>query len=593
MARTGITATLVGLTLGLPLALTCGACGPGDPAAQPEGEALAPRALPPDSPGAWLVDRSVQAGLEAPCRTGARGEFHLPEIMGGGIAVFDADGDGALDLYLTQNGPDRLLLGGTRAPDGTPRFVDASERAGLATPGHGMGAAVGDIDGDGDLDLYVTRVGTDRLFVNRGDGSFEDRTQAAGLATPGWSTSAAFFDWNADGHPDLWVCRYVEVAPHERCLGWRGAPDYCGPLTQPALHDYLFTNRGDGTFVDSSAVAGLTAAPQPGLGLVCEDFDGDLLVDVFVANDAAPNQLWCNQGDGTFVDLAGELGLDANSDGALEAGMGVVVADFGEPAGPPGRDRPAGGPDLLLTHLRGESNTLYVGGLLEQAGRAGQGCFRDVTRARGLAGPSEAFTGFGLAAFDLECDGDLDLAVANGHVNRGEPNPYSHAPPPWNEFAEPDHLFLNDGTGHFTPAPREGAGLVRSVRTSRALVAADFDRDGDLDLVVADLEQPPRLLVNRAPRAGRWLSVRVLDAAGKHEVLGARVTVRAGTRRWQRTVSRAGGYLSSSPAELHFGLGASEALDALAVRWPDGTQEHFAPPAPDQRCVLVRGTGLE
>ena len=519
------------------------------------------------SEGAWLIDRSADAGLEFVVTTGARGAFHLPEIMGGGLAVFDADGDDRFDLYFTRSGPDRFLRG---TGDGL-QFVDATEAAGLATPGHGMGVAVGDVDADGDLDLFVARVERDRLFINRGDGTFEDRSAASGVDSAGWSTSAAWFDADGDGDLDLWVCRYVELDPEERCTGFADADDYCGPLTQPALADRLYLNRGDGTFVDVSETAGIAGAPQPGLGVVCRDFTGDGRVDVFVANDAAPNQLWRNLGDGRFEDVAPEFGLQTNGDGALEAGMGVVAADLSGD----------GAPELLLTHLRGESNTLYAS--------EGTG-WRDVTDARGLAAASLGFTGFGVVAFDLEADGDLDLAVANGHVNRGPPNPGSTAPEPWNEFGENDHLFLNDGAGRFTPAPREGAGLCRAVRTSRALVAADLDRDGDLDLIASDLEQRPRVIENAAPRAGRWLAVALRD--GGLEVPGAHVTVRAGGRVWLRTVGRDGGYLSSKPAEEHFGLGPlpDGGPARVEVRWPDGELEHFEA-ALDRRSVLVRGAG--
>ena len=513
------------------------------------------------SSGSWFTDVTAASGLDfvraAPLPEG----FDLPLIMGGGVAVFDADGDGELDLLFPGAAGARLYL------QRRGRFRDATERAGTGGYGACMGAAVGDVDVDGDLDLLLTRLGRARLLLNRGDGTFADATEGSGLAVDGWSTSAAFADLDGDGRLDLFVARYVDYDPDQVCRGWDGGPDWCGPKVFAPLPDVLALGNGDGSFRDVSASSGVAAAPRAGLGVLCEDLDGDGRADVYVANDAYPNQLWVRRADGTWVDRARELGLDLNRAGTAEAGMGLAAADLDGD----------GAYELLVTNLRDETTTLY---------RRAQGLFEDATEASGLAGPSLAFTGFGIQALDVELDGDLDLAVANGHVNRGAPNPYSELPAPWNQLAEPDHLFLNDGRGHFTPAPEEGAGFCRTVRISRGLVAADLDRDGDADLVVSGIVEPARILRNDAPRAGHWLSVRA-----QPESPGARVTVVAGERHWSATLTRSGSYLSSLPAERLFGLGPAERYERIEVRWPDGLAETFPGGEVDRPVVLSRGAG--
>ena len=513
------------------------------------------------APSTWFTDVTAESGVDVLYGAASPTDYALPDVMGGGVAVFDADGDGELDLYFPGASGGRLLL--ARAG----RFRDATRRSGLGGHGRGMGVAVGDVDGDGDLDLYLTRIGADRLFLNRGDGTFEDATERAGLTVGGWSTSAAFADLDGDGRLDLYVARYVDFDPAAVCRGWDGERDWCGPRMFAPLADVLAYGRGDGSFRDASAECGLDRAPRAGLGVVCGDLDGDGRTDVYVANDAYANQLWVRRAEGALVDRAEELGLAWSGAGAPEAGMGLVFEDLDGD----------GGREILVTHLRDETNTLY---------RRANGSYRDATEASGLAGPSLAFTGFGVQAFDVELDGDLDLVVANGHVHRGEPNPYTGLPAPWNQLAEPNHLFLNDGRGAFAPAPEQGAAFCRTVRISRGLVAADLDRDGDLDLVVANLIEPARVLRNDAPRAGHWLAVRTSP-----EAPGARLTVVAGPRRFVATVTRAGSYLASSPAERHFGLGPAGVYERIEVRWPGGAREVFPGGPADRRVVLERGSG--
>lgn len=387
----------------------------------------------------WLVDVTAERGPHFTHETGATGKLLMPEIMTSGVALFDYDGDGDLDLYFT-NGNFEL----SGAPErGRPvnrlyrleadgRYVDATDGSGLGDAGYGMGVAVGDVDNDGDVDLYLTQYGSDRLYVNRGDGTFEDATEAAGIDVDGWSSSAVFFDFDRDGWLDLYVARYVRYEPDRKCTDVAGRPSYCSPQVFRPEHDVLLRNAGDGSFIDVTEAAGIRASLGAGLGVVAQDFDQDGWVDVYVANDAHANHLWINKWDGTFRDEAMQRGVAYSMDGQAEAGMGVVAADFDNDLDL----------DLFVTHLDRETNTLY-------RNRGNGRSFEDVTGPSGLASSSRTLTGFGTTAFDLELDGDLDLVVVNGRVTRGRPRAASRVGPPWDAFAEPNLIYVNDGDAHF------------------------------------------------------------------------------------------------------------------------------------------------
>ena len=519
----------------------------------------------------WLVDRTIESGIEFVNDAGATGNRLLPEIMGAGVGLFDYDGDGDLDVYLV-NG-NRSLRGakamGSSASeivtnrlyrqDADGRFTDVTASSGLGDGGFGMGLAVGDVDNDGDADVYVTNFGPDRLYLNGGDGTFEDVTVSAGIDVPGWSCSAAFFDYDRDGLLDLYVTQYVVFDPSKRCLNHSGEPIYCGPKAFAPVHDVLLRNTGQGRFVDVSEAAGIGigAVAGAGLGVVCEDFNDDGWIDVYVANDADPNHLWVNRRDGTFEDLAVQLGAAYNLHGQPEAGMGVVADDLGN----------RGVYDLFVTHLVGETNTLYR--------RRGAG-FVDFTGPAGLGPSSQALTGFGTCAFDIELDGDLDLAVANGRVRRGPLLSSANVGPTWNPLAEPNLVYLNDGSGRFDIAAEPA--FCQTTEISRGLAMGDIDGDGDLDLLLGNVESPARLYVNEGPRSGHWLIVRAVDPRWNRDALGARVTVEAGGRTLTRSIRRSAGYLSSHDPRAHFGFGEAEQVESLIVRWPDGTKERFGPP---------------
>jgi hypothetical protein len=455
--------------------------------------------------------------------------------------------------------------GGTRLA-----FTDVTEAAGVGDTGCGMGCAVGDIDNDGDPDLYVTNCGPNVLYENQGDGTFRDITARAGVADPRFSSSAAFLDHDRDGRLDLFVASYVEfsIASNRECSRLGGRRDYCGPLSYEPAPDRLFHNEGGGTFRDVTRAAGIDRAFGNGLGVVCADFDGDSWIDIFVDNDATANQLWINRGDGTFEDRALVSGVATNAAGQYEAGMGACAGDF---------DRD-GDFDIFSTHERDETNTLWV--------HIGAGLFEDATARLGLAAPSLPYTGFGAAWVDFDRDGWLDLSVANGAV-RALPA-LLDAPHPYHQ---PDQLFRNTG-GRFVEVT-VGAELDGGAPlTGRGLAAGDLDNDGDVDLVVTNNSGPLRVLRNDTPTRGGWLALRLVgtrsgrDAYGSMVAVeldgGARLTARAGTD---------GGYLSASDPRLYFGLGDAKSIAAVTVRWTSGRVERWRGIEPGKLTTLSEGEG--
>jgi enediyne biosynthesis protein E4 len=542
------------------------------------GRAQAPAASA--APVVRFSDAAAATGLVFTHENGATGAFHMPELIGSGVALLDLEGDGDLDVFLVQGGPlegspqggltSRLFRNdGVRGADGalTLRFTDVTRQAGVGLRAYGMGAATGDVDGDGDWDLFVTTYGADVLYRNNGNGTFTDVTAEAGVSDPFWSTSAAFLDADRDGDLDLFVANYLEapLAAARRCTDATGARDYCGPRAFRSAPDRLYRNDGRGRFTDVTVAAGIARADGNGLGVVTGDYDGDGWIDVYVANDATPNQLWRNQRDGTFVDIGPLSGAAVNAAGAPEGSMGLASGDYDAD----------GDEDLAISNIIHETFALYS--------NDGTAAFDDVRARTGLAALTAPYTGFGIDWLDADNDGALDLLAVNGAVNtlagqRGQPRPYR----------QPSLLLLNRG-GRFVDASAAAGPALTAPDVSRGAAFGDLDDDGDVDAVVAINGGPVRLLLNETPRGRHWLRVRLTAPAGNRHGIGAWVGVeRAGRPTLWRRVRTDGSYLSASDPRVHVGLGETTAIDAVVVQWPDGTKTRHTGVAPDRTLTLER-----
>jgi len=520
------------------------------------------------NPGtAWFEDVADQAGVDFLHVRALTTRYWLPEIMSGGAAWLDYDNDGDPDLYLVQGGG---LVPGDGPPPGNRlyrnddgHFEDVTAVSGTGHTGYGMGAAAGDFDADGDIDIYITNVGENVLYRNDGDGSFSDVSAAQGVDHAGWGASAAWLDFDHDGDLDLFVTNYVNWSPAQEleCYSSEIERDYCHPrhFKAPAA-DLLYRNDGE-HFTDVSDTAGIWMARGYGLGVVSVDLNADGWTDIYVANDGMPNQLWINGGDGTFEDHALITGTAVNLSGTAEAGMGIAVADL----------QGDGYPELFLTHLRGETNTLYLNE---------GGSFEDVTATTGLAAASVAFTGFGTGLIDFDNDGQPDVYVGNGRVGR--------RPPAETPFSEPNHLFRGLGGNRFEVVLPPGGTAKQRIDNTRAVAFADYDLDGGVDAVVINNGGRARLLHNLVGAKRSWLALQVLDADG-NEAIGARVEVVAGDRIQWRTVNRSGSYLASSSGVLHFGLGNATAASEVRVHWADGSQTSYGSLPGRAAYALQRG----
>jgi enediyne biosynthesis protein E4 len=519
----------------------------------------------------WFEEIAARAGIDFVHRSGHESKHFLPEIMGGGAALFDMDNDGLLDVYLVQSGNLANESGGTGSRlyrnrgDGT--FEDVTDRSGAGARSYGMGVAAADFDNDGYTDLYITGFGHNVLLKNDGQGHFVDVTAKAGVAGSGWGTSAAFFDYDGDGWLDLFVVRYMNwKAPAEvECFSLTGVPDYCSPASYdlPSA-SLLFHNNGNGTFTDVSERAAISTAVGNGLGVVAGDFDGDGRIDVFVANDRTPNHLWLNQGGGRFRESALAMGCALDQDGTAKSGMGVYAVDADDD----------GDLDLLVVNLDGESDSFF----------RNQGhFFVDDTVSAGLRTPTRPFTRFGTALLDFDNDGALDLYEANGRVGR-QSELYSADP-----YAEPSLLLRGFPGPRFEEVRPRGGVQSPLFATGRAAAFGDIDNDGGLDALVVNRDSRPYLLHNVVKARGHWIMLRALDHG--RDALGAELTMHVGSRTIRRDVRAAYSYQASNDPRVHVGLGQATAAREVVVRWADGSREAFGDVNADRITMLQRGSG--
>ena len=572
----------------LPILCWLGACGPAA-APVPDEEPAAPAG----PAGGWFVDGAAEAGLDFVHFNGMTGRFYQPEMTGPGAGLFDYDNDGDLDAYLVQGellGEGEPLLAppadqppGDRlyrndleiGADGRRRlrFTDVTGEAGIAAPGYGMGVAAGDVDNDGWIDLYLTRFGRNRMLRNRGDGTFEDVTGRSGTGDPAWGVPASFFDYDRDGWLDLFVGNYLSytLAGHTQCYDRAGAPDYCAPETSRPHPDVLFRNRGDGTFEDATAAAGLGREFGPALGSAAADFDGDGWIDLFVANDQRENQLWMNQGGGAFRNRALAAGAALGAGGNAKADMGVDAGDFDND----------GDEDLFITELAGQGSTLYV--------NDGAGLFRDRSARLGIRAPSLPYTGFGAAWIDVDNDGWLDVVAVNGAVvlnfeRFGPDNPFA--------LDQRNQVFRNLGGGGFEDATGRAGAVFELSEVSRGAAFGDVDNDGDTDVLVANAAGPARLLLNQAGGRRRWIGLRLVGGDTPRDMVGARVeVVRSDGTTIRRRARADGSFASANDPRVLAGLGESAGVSLVRVRWPDGTVEEWADLPAGRYTTLTQGTG--
>lgn len=527
----------------------------------------------------WFADRTDTSGIDFPWLSGAQGEFNLPEIIGGGVAMIDYDNDGDLDLYFVQGGQlteaiedpasnqfsDRLYRN-----DGDFTFTDVSEAAlpQDACRGYGMSPAAGDFDNDGDTDIYITNVGRNILLRND-DGRFKDVTETAGVGDDGWGSAAAFVDIDLDGDLDLYSANYLEWSPETEitCHATQGGEDYCAPTNYPTpAIDRLYLNLGDGRFQDITRQSGIGSIARTALGISIADYDQDGRPDIFIANDGMPDTLWHNIGNTSFRDIGLEAGCSIDNDGKQKAGMGVGSMDMDDD----------GDIDLLVCNLGGESDSLF---------RNEGNHFTDLTARSGIKTVTSKYTRFGLGWMDFNNDGYLDLYEATGRVQRSGEPPSGDDP-----YAEMNVLLSGQAGGRMRLIDPLGGVADQEARTSRGTAFGDLDDDGKIDMVVINRDAPANIYRNINGNPNHWMLIKAIDRHGRNAI-GARLTARAGDRQITRMIHPAGSYYASNDPRAHLGLGPITQIDQLDVIWPDGSRERFGGLDSDRIHTIRQGEG--
>ena len=514
-----------------------------------------------------FTDVTHEAGIHWTHIDGRSGQKYFMETLGAGAAFLDYDSDSDADLYLVNGAP----LPGYHAEEtptnalfrnnGDGTFTDVTEDAGVGDTGYGHGCAVGDYDNDGHPDLYVTNYGENRLYRNNGDGTFTDVTEKAGVAETRWSTSCAFADYDSDGHLDLYVVNYIvfRIAENPWCgLKEKAVRAYCEPDNFPAQSDTLFRNNGDGTFTDVTKSAGIFNPTGKGLGVVWGDYNNDGAPDIYVANDSTENLFYRNNGDGTFEEVGFMLGVALSENGVAENGMGTTFGDWDND----------GWLDLTVTNYAEQTNTLYH--------NDGDGFFTDATATTKTAQVTYPYLGWATAFIDYDNDGYRDIFVANGHLHDnlaalGQEGTYGQR----------NLMFQNRRDGTFTEVSELLGEGMQFADVSRGATFADYDLDGDTDILVTNANTPPRLLRNDGGNRNNWLQIQLPANA-----IGARVKVTAGGITQMQEVRSGDGYLSQRELKLLFGIGTHNLVDSVEVRWQNGVKQNLSDVSVNNVIVL-------
>jgi hypothetical protein len=537
-----------------------------------------------DAPGPQFTDVTVAANIAFTHVNGASPDKHLPETMGSGGAFVDLDGDGWVDVVLVDGGSIADPQVARRAEPRVLRnrrngtFEDVTAKSGIRQHGYGMGVCAGDIDNDGHIDLYVTGVGGNVLYKNRGPSTgsgqatlFEDVTATARVAGSGWSTSCAFADLDGDGDLDLFVTRYVDLSRPEPFCGDERAKRraYCHPLALPPMSNLVFRNDGHGVFTDVSESTGISKYRSNGLGVVISDLDGNGFPDIFVANDSLPNYLFVNEGGWRFTEAALQSGVSVADDAKARAGMGADTGDYDGD----------GLLDLIVTNLDFEMTSLFR--------NIGKRLFAYTTRESGIAAPTRPYVGFGVLLLDYDNDTRLDIAIVNGHVMDNTASFRQGS-----SHAQPNLLMHNEDGRHFRAAGKLPTSGSTPDKVSRGLAAADFDNDGDLDLLVTNNGDRVDLLRNDGGNARNSLLVQLVARTSAPNGIGARVVATLGSRTLVREVKAGSSYLSQSDTRVHIGLDQAAAVERLEVHWPRGMTEVFRNVAANQILTIREGDGI-
>ena len=516
-----------------------------------------------------LVDVTREVGIDFVHDAFRNGEFYFPEINGAGCGFLDYDNDGYLDIYLVQSGRDLKNPDAPAKPNrlyhncGDGTFEDVTEGSGAGDAGYGQGLCCGDYDSDGFVDIYVANVaGPSTLLHNNGDGTFTDVTEQAGVANGRWAITPAFLDYDNDGRLDLFAPNYVDWSVETNVVGHakNGKRDYPGPRTYPAVSAILFHNEGDGTFSDVTQAAGIDKAFGAAMGILCADLNDDSLVDIYVANDSWANQLWINQGDGTFEDRALEKGCALNGTGLGLASMGTNAEDLDGD----------GVLDLFTTNYHAQGAILYVQGA--------NGIYTDVAMRARLFGLTAARTGFGACFFDLFNDGSACVYIGNGAaVLGGETNAAN------NSYAQENIVLQwSQSSQAFADISDQIGPAMDVANTSRGVAVGDYDNDGAMDVLVSNNDGPARLLRNVGTGSNHWLMVRCLGPNGKSDVIGAKVYVTVGGKTRRRDVIVNYSYASACDPRIHFGLGDHSVAKRVVVQWPGGAESVWEDVPADQ-----------